>query len=45
MVCSILNHHKCLSHLFPLHLNTYVMGLWSLYIVNYFSASTMDLRI
>ena len=24
---SIWNHHKCLSYLFPLHMNTYVMGL------------------
>ena len=24
---SIRNHHKCLSELFPLHLNTCVMGL------------------
>ena len=24
---SILNHHKCLRQLFPIHLNTYVMGL------------------
>ena len=24
---SILNHHKCPSHLFPFDLNTYVMGL------------------
>ena len=24
---SILNHHKCLSQLFPIHLNTYVMGI------------------
>ena len=26
---SIWNHHKCLSQLFPIHLNTYVMGLRS----------------
>ena len=26
-VFSILNHHKCISYLFPLHLNTYVIGL------------------
>ena len=26
-VFSIWNHHKCLSQLFPLHLNTHVMGL------------------
>ena len=24
---SIRNHHKCLSYLFLIHLNTYVMGL------------------
>ena len=28
---------KCLSWLFPLHLNTYVMGIWSLYVFNYFT--------
>ena len=28
----IWNHHKCLSQLFPINLNTYVMGLWPLYI-------------
>ena len=27
---SILNHHKCLRLIFPLHLNTYVMGLQQL---------------
>ena len=27
-----LNYHKCLSQLFPLDMNTYVMGLRSLYI-------------
>ena len=35
---SIWNHHKCLSYLFPLHLNTYVMGLRSLCIFYFFSA-------
>ena len=25
-----LNYHKCLSWLFPIHLITYVMGLWTL---------------
>ena len=32
------NHHKCLSQLFLLHLNTYVMGLRPLYIFYYVSA-------
>ena len=27
MMFSIGNHHKCLGQVFPLHLNTYVMGL------------------
>ena len=27
---SIWNHHKCLSWLFPIHFNTYAMGLWPL---------------
>ena len=27
-----LNYHKCLSYFFPIHLNTYVMGLRSLYL-------------
>ena len=27
MFFSIWNHHKCPSYLFPLHLNTYVMGV------------------
>ena len=34
---SIWNHHKCLSLLFLLHLNTYVMGLWPLEIFYIFS--------
>ena len=29
---SIWNHHKGLSQLFPIHLNTYIMGLWTLWI-------------
>ena len=40
---SIWNHHKCLSYLFPLHLNTYVMGLQSLWIFYFFSAG-IDFR-
>ena len=35
-VFSIWNHHKCLSFLFPLHLNTYVMGLRPLEIFQFF---------
>ena len=31
-VFSIMNHHKCLSYLFRIHLNTYGMGLRSLQI-------------
>ena len=29
-IFSIWNHHKCFSYIFLVHLNTYVMGLWSL---------------
>ena len=32
MFFSILKHYKCLSYLFPLHFNAYVMGLQPLYI-------------
>ena len=44
---SIWNNHKCLSYLFPLHLNTYVMGLQPLWIFNYFCrgrGSALDVR-
>ena len=34
---SISNHHKWLSQLFPLHLNTYGMGLWRYTFSNSFS--------
>ena len=34
----ICNHRKYLSQLFPLHLNTYVMGRRELYIINSFGA-------
>ena len=27
VIFSICNHHKCLIQVFPIHLNTYVMGL------------------
>ena len=37
----IWNHHKCLSQLFLIHLNTYVMGLRSFEICNSFSAGTV----
>ena len=47
-VFSIYNHHKCLSCLFPLHLNTYVMGI-RVDIINYFFLSargpSLDVRI
>ena len=33
MFFSIRNHHNCLSQLFPIHLNTYVMGTRPLEIV------------
>ena len=36
---SIWNHHKCLSQLIPLYLNTYVMGQYKY--PNYFSARTV----
>ena len=35
-VCSIRNHHKYLSWLFPLYLNTYVMGLRPLEMFEFF---------
>ena len=37
MFFSIWNHHKCLSQLFLLHLNTFVMGLRPIQIFNSFS--------
>ena len=40
---SILNYHKCLIWPFPLHLNTYVLGLRPLKIFNSFSAG-IDFR-
>ena len=35
---SIWNHHDCLSQLFPIHLNNYVMGLQPLEIFYFYSA-------
>ena len=37
-VFPIWNHRKCLSQLFPVHLNTYVMGLGPLWIFHTYSA-------
>ena len=37
----ILNHHKCLSQLFPFHLNTYVMRLLPLAIFQLFNLKTV----
>ena len=43
---SRLNHHKCLSYLFPLHFKTYVMGQRSLnFLIFSVRGSTLDIRI
>ena len=45
----IRNHNKCLSQLFPIHLNTYVMGPRTLEIVFLYTLtareSTLHVRI
>ena len=35
---SICNYHKCISYVYPLHLNTYLMGLRTISFLNSYSA-------
>ena len=42
---SIWNHHEFLSELFPIHLNTYVMGLRPLEIFVYAYSAGIDFKV